>query len=152
VTVGLSSWGAALLRVMLGVIYVAHGYYGYAVFTVPEIAAYVVRMGYPLLVSELLAWYLVIAHLFGGGLLIVGLWTRVAALAQVPIMASAVFLLHWGQGFIMRGITIDTPQGPRVGVAGYELALLVLVATVSIALLGPGGMALDAVRRSGRRA
>ena len=64
-TAGLPSWGTALLRVMLGVIYVAHGYLGYAVVTVPELAGYVTRMGYPLLISELLGWYLVLAHLLG---------------------------------------------------------------------------------------
>lgn len=150
-TTGLPSWGAALLRMMVGVIYIAHGYAGYAVVTVPALAAYIVRMGYPLLVSELLAWYLVIAHLFGGGLIVVGLWTRAAAIAQVPIVASAVFLHHWPQGFLMRGMTIDTPQGPRAIAAGYELSLLVLVATVAIVLLGPGTASLDAVRRRGRR-
>ena len=105
-----------------------------------------------LLISELLGWYLVFAHLLGGGLILVGLWTRVAALAQVPIMASAVFLLHWSQGFFVRGMTIDTPQGQRVIAAGYEFALLVLVATVSLILLGPGAVAVDGVRRRGRRA
>jgi putative oxidoreductase len=151
-TAGLPSWGTALLRVMLGVIYVAHGYLGYAVVTVPELAGYVTRMGYPLLISELLGWYLVLAHLLGGGLILVGLWTRAAALAQVPIMASAVFLLHGPQGFFVRGMTIDTPQGQQVIAAGYEFALLVLVATIALILLGPGAMAVDGVRRRGRRA
>jgi len=150
-TTGLPSWGAALLRVMLGVIYVAHGYHAYAVVTVPELAGYVVRMNYPLLISELLGWYLVIAHLLGGGLMVVGLWTRAAAIAQLPIMFSAVFLLHWSQGFFMRGMTIDTPQGQRVIAAGSEFSLLVLVATVSLVLLGSGAGALDTVRRRGRR-
>ena len=151
-TAGLPSWGAALLRVMLGVIYVAHGYLGYAVVTVPELVGYVTRMGYPLLISELLAWYLVFAHLLGGGLILVGLWTRAAAVAQVPIMASATFLLHWPQGFFVRGMTVDTPQGQRVIAAGYEYDLLVLVATIALILLGPGAMAVDGLRRRGRRA
>jgi len=150
-TAGLPPWGAALLRVMLGVIYVAHGYYAYAVVTVPELAGYVVRMNYPLLISELLGWYLVIAHLLGGGLMVVGLWTRAATIAQLPIMFSAVFFLHWSQGFFMRGMTIDTPQGQRVIAAGYEFSLLVLVATISLVLLGPGAAAVDSVRRRGRR-
>jgi putative oxidoreductase len=151
-TAGLPSWGAALLRVMLGIIYVAHGYLGYAVVTVPELVGYVTRMGYPLIISELLAWYLVLAHLLGGGLILVGLWTRAAAVAQVPIMASATFLLHWPQGFFVRGMTVDTPQGQRVIAAGYEYALLVLVATIALILLGPGAMAVDGLRRRGRRA
>ena len=75
-----------------------------------------------------------------------------AALAQVPIMASAVFLLHGPQGFFVRGMTIDTPQGQQVIAAGYEFALLVLVATIALILLGPGAMAVDGVRRRGRRA
>jgi putative oxidoreductase len=151
VTAGTASWGVTLLRLMVGVIYVVHGYVGYAVVTVPALAGYVVRMGYPLLVSELLAWYLVIAHVIGGALLVLGLWTRAAAIAQLPIMASAVFLHHWRQGFLMRGMTVDTPQGPQAIAAGYEFSLLVLVATVTLVLAGPGAASVDATRRRGGR-
>src|SRR5439155_15776554 len=98
-----------------------------------------------------------VAHLVGGALLVLGLWTRGAALVQVPIMASAVFLLHFGQGFFLRGIVLDQAAGGgpagvpirvpmRVMVGGIEYDLLVLAATVTLVLTGAGALALDGRR------
>jgi len=77
---------------MLGVIYVMHGYLGLVVIGPADLAGYTIRMGFPPVLAPLLAWYHIAAHVGGGALLILGLWTRWAALAQVPIMAAAVFL------------------------------------------------------------
>ena len=145
-TTGPAAWGAALLRLMLGLIFVMHGYLALRVLGPENAAGYIIRMGYPALLGQALAWYLILVHGVGGVLLIVGLWTRVVALLQVPIMASAFFLLHLGQGFFMRGALIDTPAGPRPAVGGYEYSLLVLVATLAQALLGPGACSLDEQR------
>ncbi|MGH7312008.1 MAG: DoxX family membrane protein, partial [Candidatus Rokuibacteriota bacterium] len=111
------AWGLAILRVALGVIFVMHGYYAFAVLGPARTADYIVRLGNPPAVGTPLAWYLIIAHVLGGLLLVLGLWTLVAALAQVPIMAAALFLLHAPQGFFMR--VAETPDG-RATVAGYE--------------------------------
>lgn len=141
-----AAWGAALLRVVLGVVYLAHGWFAVAVVGLAALPGYMPRMGYPAAVAPLLAWYLVIAHLAGGALLILGLYTRVAALLQVPIMASATFLLHFPQGFFLSVQTIQTPGGSRQIVGGYEYVLLVLAATLALALIGPGRPSLDAWR------
>jgi putative oxidoreductase len=124
-------WGILLLRIMLGVIYVMHGYLGLVEIGPSGIAGYVIRLGFPPGLAPLLGWFHVAAHLLGGALLILGLWTRWAALAQVPSMATAVVLIHWKQGFFM-----------SAG-GGYEFALLVLVATVALVLTGGGALAVD---------
>jgi putative oxidoreductase len=139
---GQPALGAALLRVMLGVIFVMHGYYALMVLGPTQVAGFTTRMGYPTALATPLAWYLIVAHFFGGFLMIIGLWTRWAALAQVPIMASAVFLLHLRQGFFMRGMVVDAGTGRAIA-AGYEYALLVLVATVALVFLGPGLLSID---------
>lgn len=139
------SWGIPLLRIMLGVIFVMHGYLG-LVLGPAAIGGYTIRMGYPPALAAFLAWYLIAAHLAGGFLLIVGLWTRWAALAQVPIMASAVFLYHLPQGFFMTGVVLDAAAGRAIAV-GYEFPLLVLVATVAVVFLGGGALAIDGWRR-----
>jgi putative oxidoreductase len=139
---GQPALGAALLRVMLGVIFVMHGYYGLVVLGPSTVAGFITRMGYPARFATVLAWYLIVIHFFGGVMLIVGFLTRWAALAQLPIMASAVFLLHLQQGFFMRGIVVDAPAGRAIA-GGYEYSLLVLVATVAVILLGPGWLAAD---------
>lgn len=142
---GSEAWGATLLRAILGVIYVAHG--GYALsLGVEAMAGYMPRMGYPAPLGRWLAWYLLVAHLAGGALILLGLWTRVAALLQVPIMVSAVFLLHFSQGFFLKVLTVPSAEGSRQIAGGYEYALLVLVATLALALLGPGRLAVESLR------
>ncbi len=144
------AWGTTLLRVMLGVILVMHGYLALAVLGPATAAGYVTSLGYRSALASALAWYLVVVHLAGGTLILVGLWTRLTALLQVPIMASAAFLLHFPQGFFMRGILLDAAKGQTVA-GGYEYALLVLVATLAVALLGPGALSVDAWRAGHRR-
>jgi putative oxidoreductase len=146
VIAGAEAWGPTVLRGILGLIYVMHGWLGAAVLGPEALAGYVVRMGYPPAVADLLAWYLIVAHLVGGALMLAGFLTRAAALAQLPIMASAVFFLHWPQGFFMRAVTVETPGGSATVAGGYEYDLLVLFATIALALLGPGALSVDAIR------
>ena len=149
----MAGYGVALLRVVLGAIFLMHGYLGLVVVGPGGFESYAARMGYPVALAPFLAWYLIVAHLVGGALLVLGLWTRGAALVQVPIMASAVFLLHFGQGFFLRGIVLDQAAGGgpagvpiRVMVGGIEYDLLVLAATVTLVLTGAGALALDGRR------
>lgn len=144
-----AAWGAALLRIVLGVIFVAHGYL--ALTQGPSgTATLIVQLGYPEEAATALAWYLILVHGVGGLMLIVGLWTTAAAVAQVPIMASALFLRHWPQGFFLHGV-VDPSTG-RATAAGYEYTLLVLAATLALAVIGPGALSLDERRRHrGRR-
>jgi putative oxidoreductase len=141
----MAGYGLALLRVVLGIIFVLHGYLAVAVVGPGGFESYAGRMGYPVVLAPFLAWYLIVAHLVGGAFLVLGLWTRAAALVQVPIMASALFLLHFGQGFFLRGIVLDQAAG-QVMVGGAEYDLLVLAAAVTLGLTGGGALALDGRR------
>ena len=136
------AWGTALLRIWLGILFVIHGYLAAAVLGLETIAGYTTRMGFPATAGIALAWYLIGAHLVGGVLLVIGLWTRAAALVNVPVMASAVFLLHLPQGFFMNGIIVDAAAGRAIA-GGYEFTLTVLVATLAVMLLGPGKLSVD---------
>jgi len=133
--------GLAVLRVTLGVIFVMHGYLGLAVIGPVGLGQYTARMGYPAALGPAFGWYLILAHSVGGILLILGLWTRWAALAQVPIMASAFFLHHLRQGFFLTGIVVDAARGVAIA-GGYEYTLLVLAATVTLVLAGGGTLAV----------
>lgn len=139
------AFGAALLRVTLGVIFVMHGYYAWAVLGPQGTADLIMRIGYAPALADLLAWFLMVAHTAGGLFLILGLLTVWAALAQVPIMASAVFLVNLDQGFFMKGVIVDAVDGRAVA-AGYEFPLLVLVATITVILIGPGMLSIDGAR------
>ncbi len=146
-----AAWGALVLRVVLGVVLVMHGYAAFSLIGPRAIGGYVVRMGFPSSVALPLAWYLIVVHTVGGALMIVGLWTRIVAVLNIPIMLCAVFLVHWPQGFYVKGVVVDATAG-RAVTAGYEFALLVLGCTVAVALLGAGPYSLDSRRTApGRR-
>src|SRR3989442_7489009 len=92
------AWGVALLRIMLGVIFVMHGWYAWAILGPRDLTDLMLRVGNPPGIAGLLAWYTIAAHLLGGLLLIVGFLTPWAALGQVPITAGGLFLFRWPQG------------------------------------------------------
>ncbi len=148
---GAPAWGATLLRVALGAIYIMHGWLALTVLGVPGAAGYITRMGFPSALAPALAWYLLVIHLAGGTLMLLGVGTRIAALLHVPIMASVLLLHHLSQGFFMKVLTVETPGGPRSIAGGYEYVLLALAATLALALTGPGRVSVDEWRGRGLR-
>ena len=71
------------------------------------------------------------AEFFGGLALVAGLLVRPAAAALAVAMAVAVFAVHWSQGFFASG-------------GGYEYALALLAASVSLVFSGAGSASFDA--------
>ena len=124
----MESYGATVLRVFLGVIYIMHAYLALFVFGPSGMVSYQTARGIPF--PEIGTWYLIIVHGLGGLCLVLGVFVRVAALANIPVMAGALFFVHLKQGFFM---------GKE---SGYEYALLVLGATIAQALLGAGAFTL----------
>lgn len=143
--------GLLILRVVLGAILIMHGYLGYANIAPRGVAALVSRLGVPSTLASPLAWCLFTAHTVGGILIIVGLWTRTAALLNVPILAAALALLHWRGGFIVKAAVVD-PSMNKAATIGYEFSVLVLATTIAVTLIGPGPFSLDRARAApGRR-
>lgn len=99
-----------------------------------------------------LAWAVALVELAGGGLLLVGLLTRLAAVGIAGTMLGAVWLSEIGPA-IQNGTTIlgFIPEHPgaydvALAPAGYvtllwQLGLLAMA--LAVALLGPGGLSLD---------
>jgi putative oxidoreductase len=125
---GMESYGATVLRVLLGLIYLMHAYLAAFVYGPSGMVAFQAAKGLPF--PEIGTWYLIGAHGLGGICLVLGLLVRWAALVNIPIMAGALFLVHAKQGFFMG----------KDG--GYEYALLVLGATIAQAFLGAGSFTL----------
>src|SRR5712692_7515965 len=127
---GLEAYGTLLLRIFLGFIYLAHAYLAVYKIGFPSgMITYQRSVGIPL--PELGAWYLLLANGLGGILLILGILVRWAALANIPVMASALWFVHASQGFLI-----------FAGKNGYEYALFLLGATIAQVLLGPGAFTL----------
>ena len=106
------TYGIALLRVSLGVYYILHGYYGFLVVGVERLAALNASMGIPL--PTIGAWAVVLGHLFGGALLLLGFYARLGALVNAVIMAGAAALVHFDQGFFMHGLVTNPETGAAV--------------------------------------
>jgi len=124
----MESYGATVLRLFLGVIYLMHAYLAAFVYGPRGMIAFQTAKGLPF--PEIGTWYLIVAHGLGGICLLLGLLVRWAALVNIPIMLGAVVFVHLKQGFFMG------KEG------GYEYALLVLGATIAQAFLGAGAFTL----------
>ena len=126
---GLEAYGALILRLVLGVIYIAHAYLALFVMGPARTIEYQRAIHVPL--PEISAWYLIVAHGLGGILLILGIMVRWAALANIPVMAGALWFVHLKQGFFILS-----------GKSGFEYVFVVLGATIAQALLGAGAFTL----------
>lgn len=73
--------------------------------------------------------YITILHLIGGLLIAFGLFTRVGALVQIPILFAATFIVHAESGLMMGGQSL-------------ELAGLVLFLLVVFLLFGSGPLSV----------
>jgi putative oxidoreductase len=120
-------YAALMLRVSLGVMFLAHSVYLKAfVFTLPGTAQFFASIGLP----PLLAYIVFLAETVGGTLLLLGVQTRLAALALTPILLGAAWV-HWPNGWVF-----DSPNG------GWEYPVFLFVAAVVQSLLGDGAYAL----------
>ena len=120
-----ADYAALLLRVSLGIMFVAHALLKYFVFTLPGTAQFFGSLGLP----GALAYVTFAAELVGGILLIAGFKVRIVALALVPIMLGATWA-HAGNGWVFSG------KG-----GGWEYPAFWTVTLLVQALLGNGAFA-----------
>jgi putative oxidoreductase len=129
-----SSLGALALRVPVGIIFAVHGaqklfgwFGGYGLEGTGQFFGSIgLNPGY------LMALLAGAAEFFGGLALILGLLVRPAAAALAFAMLIAVFTVHWSKGFF-------------VTAGGYEYALALFAASLSLVLSGAGRFSVDAL-------
>ena len=119
--------GIAALRMMVGVVFMAHGYQKLFVYGLAGVSGAFAHMGIPL--PGVAGPLVTFVELLGGLALFFGLGTRWAAILLAINMAVAVLAVHLKGGFFLP--------------AGFEYALTLLVANVALALAGPGVCAVD---------
>lgn len=122
----LAPFAPLFLRVATGAIFVAHGWQKY-VGGVPGVAGFLGQLGFP--APEVFAVLLIAAELGGGMLLILGAFTHWVAKILALVALVALVLVHLPNGF--------------TGPGGYEFILLILAASVSLAITGPGRWSAD---------
>ena len=120
------AYGVTLLRISLGTMWVAHALLKLLVFTLPGTAVYFASVGLP----GAFAYPVFAAEITGGMALLLGIYARQAALALVPVMAVAAWV-HFPNGWVH-----TSPNG------GWEYPVFLVVASISMWLLGDGAWAL----------
>ncbi len=129
-------YAALVLRIALGTMFVAHAMLKYAVFTLPGTVKFFESIGLP----GPLAYVTFFAELIGGALILLGVGTRWAALALVPILLGATWA-HAGNGWLF-----TAPNG------GWEYPAFLAVSTLVLALLGDGAYSLRSLFTSQKAA
>ncbi len=147
------SLGLLLLRLNVGVILMAHGYpklFGGPDKKVPERPLKVLgpnwqtsiehggpqafadgleKMGVPY--PQVAAYVSGATELFGGLALVLGFKTRLVALPIIINMSTAIWKVHWKNGFFGQG--------------GFELPLSLATGVATLGLAGPGAISVDAL-------
>jgi putative oxidoreductase len=123
--------GITVLRVSLGVMWIAHALLKLLVFTLAGTAQYFASIGF----AGWLAYPVFAAELLGGIALLLGVYARQAALALVPVMAVAAWV-HLPNGWV------HTSAG-----GGWEYPVFLIAASIALWLLGDGAAA---IKRSAR--
>jgi putative oxidoreductase len=119
-------YAAFVLRVALGVMFIAHALLKYAVFTLPGTVKFFESIGLP----GPLAYFTFWAELIGGALILAGVYSRYVAAALVPVLLGATWA-HAGNGWLF-----TAPNG------GWEYPAFLTLAAIAQALLGDGRYAL----------
>lgn len=118
----------ALLRVVLGVIFVAHGGQKLFVFGVDGVAGGFEQIGIPL--PAVTAIVVSLIEFVGGLAILAGVGTRIAAGSVAFVMAGAITFAHLPQGFFNPG--------------GVEFPLMLMTAALALVVAGSGSFSLDA--------
>lgn len=118
---------ATILRVSLGILFIAHAGLKIFVFTPAGTASFFSSIGFP----GFLAYLVIAAELLGGIALILGVYTRWVSLALVPILLGSIYAPHGAAGFFFSN------EG-----GGWEYPAFWAVTLIVQSLLGDGAYSL----------
>ncbi len=118
-------YALATLRISLGVMFIAHAWLKFGVFTMPGFAGFLGSVGLP----TVLAWPIVLAELFGGLALIAGVQARLVSVALLPILVGAL-AIHAPNGWVFTAKN-----------GGWEYPAFLVAAQIAHILGGDGAFA-----------
>jgi len=121
----LPDWGPIALRFALGTVFMAHGWAKISGPLGTSEGFNIERWGwaYPVL----WAWLVALVEFFGGLLVIVGLFTRIAAALIGCVMVLAILKVKLNRGFM----------------GGFEFEFALLMIALSLVLTGGGRLSVD---------
>lgn len=128
-------YGIALLRISMGVLFLAHAALKIFVFTVPGFVGYFGSLG----LSPALAYFILALEIVGGVALVLGIYASWFALPLAIELFATIILVHGANGWMFSN------KG-----GGWEFPAFWAVGLIAVMLLGDGAFALrpaDTARR-----
>jgi putative oxidoreductase len=119
-------YGALVLRIALGAMFVAHAALKYFVFTLPGTAQFFQSLGLPAALAYFTFW----AELAGGLLILAGLYGRWVSAALLPVLLGATWA-HAGNGWVFTAAN-----------GGWEYPAFLTAAAAAHVFIGDGAFAL----------
>ncbi len=120
-------FAALILRISLGILFLAHFGLKFFVFTPAGTAKFFASLGLP----GGLAYPIMAVELIGGIALILGAWTRIVAVVLIPVLLGAIATVHGPAGFFFT----DTN-------GGWEFPAFWIIGLITLALMGDGKYAI----------
>jgi putative oxidoreductase len=120
-------WAALILRIALGILFLAHFSLKMFVFTPAGTAKFFASLGLP----GGLAYVTLVWELAGAIALILGVYTRIVAIALIPVLLGAIATVHGPAGFFFTNAN-----------GGWEFPAFWIVGLLVLALIGDGKYAL----------
>ena len=129
------SVGIAIVRVVTGVIMLAHGAQKLFQFGIAGVTQGFTEMGVPM--PTIVAPLVAVLEFAGGIALILGVLTRFVSFALAIDMIAALFIAHFAAGFFLPN--------------GYEFVLILLATTTALVVAGAGAFSVDQAIANRRR-
>jgi len=133
-----------LLRLLVGYGFMAHGFAKLSR-GADAFASVLQHLGVPLPLFS--AWLTIGTEILGGLAMFVGAFVVWASIPMAFVLLVAAATVHFQYGFSSIRLLDVSPAGARFGPVGYEIDLLYLAALLTLALAGPGALAIDNLRR-----
>lgn len=128
----LAPFGAFVLRIALGVMFLAHAYLKVGVFGVAGFEGFLAQVGLP----TILAWPIIFGEALGGVAILTGFYSRLVSVALLPILLGAL-VIHAPNGWVF-----NAPNG------GWEYPAFLALTALAHALIGEGAFALKPLSSS----
>jgi putative oxidoreductase len=132
----MGAYAGILLRIVVGAIYLFQAYLALFAATPRGLAGYLAKLNLPS--PTILSVAIIAVHGLGGAMLLIGLWTRLAASLNAAVLLLGVLTVYLRQGELLKGSVVDAAVG-RTAAAGYEYVALLAAATALLAVSGGGG-------------
>src|SRR4051794_35206940 len=128
-------YGVFLLRVSMGVLFLAHAAAKVFVFTIPGFVGYFGKLGLP----PIVAYAILALEIIGGIALILGIYASLIAISLAMELIGTIYFVHGANGWAFNA------KG-----GGWEFPAFWAVALMALFLLGEGAWAMSPSRRSRR--